>query len=71
MPILLVRELRRGEMKSPAIKRGSQQLSLELIQGLVLSIYRLLLPWGGGAHREGVSDGKGAQEADLVEGVGL
>lgn len=48
MPILLVRELRRGEMKSPAIKRGSQQLSLELIQGLVLSIYRLLLPWGGG-----------------------
>ena len=26
---------------------------------------------GGGAHREGVSDGKGAQEADLVEGVGL
>lgn len=69
MPILLVRELRLGEMKSPAIKWGSHELSLQLIQGLVLSIHWALLPWG--AHREGVSDGKGAQEADLVEGVGL
>ena len=44
-------------------------MSLELIQGLVLSIYWPLLPQG--AHREGLSDGKGVQEADVVEGVGL
>ena len=69
MSILLVRELRLREVKSPAIKWRSQELSLELIQGLVLSIYGPLLPQG--AHREGVSDGKGVQEANLVEGVGL
>ena len=69
MSILLVRELRLREVESPAIKWRSQELSLELIQGLVLSIYGPLLPQG--AHREGVSDGKGVQEANLVEGVGL